>query len=183
MFHNVGMSTRKFCLTQQEANALQSAYLHAQEADTKIRYQAVRLYGTGYRVAQICDICGCSSRSLLKWARAFQLRGITALVDHRLGGNCAKLKPEQIEAIHNQLHRYTPAQLLGKDHCIGGGQFWNIGDLALLLKRDYQVTYQSKTSLRTLLAKGELSLQRPAKVYKSHNQDKVMAFEEALEKK
>src|SRR5438876_401873 len=102
MFHNVGMSPRKFCLTEPEANELQSAYLHAQEPDTKTRYQAVRLYGSGYRVVQICDICGCSSRSLLNWTRAYQLRGITALLDHRLGGNCAKLNPEQIETIHNQ---------------------------------------------------------------------------------
>jgi transposase len=122
-------------------------------------------------------------RSLLYWSRAYAERGITALVDHRDGSNAAKLKPEQIEALAQKLHRYTPAQLLGKDDCLGSEQFWNIGNLAAFLERDYQVSYQSKTSLRTLLGKCELSLQRPAKVYKSHNQDKVMAFEEALEKK
>ena len=177
------MKTRTFVLNESESTALQAAYLHCRDADTKTRYQAVRLYGLGYRVAQICDLCGCSVRSLLYWTRAYSDRGITALVDHRDGGNAAKLTPEQIEAIAQQLHRYTPAQLLGKDHCTGSEQFWNLGNLASLLQRDYQVIYQSKTSLRTLLLKCELSLQRPAKVYKSHNQDKVIAFEEALEKK
>src|SRR5882672_8334647 len=104
------MRTRNFCLTELESNQLQAAYLHCADADTKTRYQAVRLYGSGYSVAQICDICGCSMRSLLNWTRAYQLRGITALLDHRLGGNAAKLTPEQIERIHNQLHGYTPAQ-------------------------------------------------------------------------
>jgi len=177
------MKTRSFVLSEAEANALSAAYLHCQQADTKIRYQAVRLYGLGYRVAQICDICGCSIRSLLAWSRAYRDRGLSALLDHRLGGNAAKLTSEQMEQLANQLHRYTPAQLLGKDACMGSEHFWNIGPLAVLLERDYQVRYQSKTSLRTLLGKCGLSLQRPAKVYKSHNQDKVLDFEEALEKK
>jgi transposase len=34
--------------------------------------------------------------------------------------------PEQIEAVHNQLQRYSPAQLLGRDACTGEGQFWTI---------------------------------------------------------
>ncbi len=177
------MRTRQFRLTEAEANKLQVAFLHTHHADTKTRYQAVRLYGLGYRVAQIKDITGCSTTSLMEWNRAYRQGGIAALSDQRQGGNCAKLKPEQIEAIQRQLHRYTPAQLLGKDQCIGDAQFWNIGNLDTLLKRDYQVCYQSPTSLRTLLGKCELSVQRPAKQYKSHNQDKVMQFEEALEKK
>jgi transposase len=177
------MRTRTFRLTECEANQLQAAYLHCPDPDTNIRYQAVRLYGKGYGVEQICDICGCCTRSLLNWTRSYRERGITALLDHRLGGNAAKLQPHQIERIAHQLHRYTPAQLLGKDHCIAEEQFWNIGNLAALLERDYQVIYQSPTSLRTLLDKCELSIQRPAKQYKSHNQDKVIAFEEALEKK
>jgi transposase len=177
------MRTRQFRLTEAEANELQAAFLHTQNADTKTRYQAVRLYGLGYQVAQIKDITGCSTTSLMEWNRAYREGSIAALIDHRKGGNCAKLKPEQIEAIANQLHRYTPAQLLGKDHCIADEPFWNIGNLAALLKRDYQVAYKSDTSLRSLLAKCELSLQRPARVYKSHKEDKVIDFEEALEKK
>src|SRR5260370_832588 len=123
------MKTRSFCLTEAEVNQLQAAYLHCDHADTKIRFQAVRLYGTGYRVEQIQDICGCTARSLLNWTRAYADRGLTSLVDHRLGGNRARLRPEQIEAVQNQLHRYSPAQLLGREACVGDGQFWNIPDL------------------------------------------------------
>lgn len=177
------MATRNLCLTDEEANRLQAAYLHCNEADTKIRFQAVRLYGTGYRVDQILDICGCSQRSLVYWVRAYSERGLTSLVDHRLGGNRARLKPEQIEAVQNKLHQYSPAQLLGRDDCVGDGQFWTIPDLAQLLERDYAVSYQSDTSYRTLLAKCDFSYQRPAKQYKSHSQVKLMEFEEALEKK
>ena len=176
------MRTRTFRLTEQEANELQAAYLHCRNAETKIRYQAVRLYGLGYALAQIKDICACSTSSLMQWNRAYRQRGPTALLDHRLGGNRARLRPEQIEAIQNQLHRYTPAQLLGRDACLSDGQFWTVGDLAQLVERDYGVSFQSPTSYRSLLKKCDFSHQRPAKQYKSHSDFKVMAFEEALEK-
>jgi len=177
------MRTRPFRLSDEQANALQAAYLHCQDADTKIRYQAVRLYGLGYAVEQICDICVCTPRSLLRWCRTYKEGGLAALVDHRQGGNRAKLGPEQIEAVQNQLHRYTPAQLLGRDDCTGDGPFWTVTALATLLERDYGVVYQSPTSYRELLAKCDFSYQRPAKQYKSHSDFKVMDFEEALEKK
>jgi len=177
------MTTRSFHLSDEQANALQAAFLHAQDAETKTRYQAVRLYGLGYPLAQIHDICACSTRSLMRWCNAYRERGLSALLDHRLGGNRARLQPEQIETLLNQLHTYTPAQLLGRDACVGEGQFWTVGDLAQLVARDYEVTFQSPTSYRTLLGKCDLSYQRPAKQYKSHSDLKVMAFEEALEKK
>jgi len=177
------MRTRPFRLCDEQANALQAAYLHCQDTEAKTRYQAVRLYGLGYRVQQIVDICACNPRSLLRWCRAYRDHGLSGLLDHRQGGTRAKLRPEQIEAVQNQLHRYTPAQLLGRDDCTGDGQFWTVPDLAALLKRDYGVVYQSPGSYRELLAKCDFSYQRPAKQYKSHSDVKVMEFEETLEKK
>jgi transposase len=177
------MRTRTFRLTQAEANELHAAYLYCSHADTKTRYQAVRLYGQGYPVVQILDICGGSHSRLLEWTRAYKERGLTALLDHRKGGNHASLTPEQSEAVQSTLHRYTPAQRLGKDACVGEGAFWTVTDLATLLKREYALVYRSKTSYYTLLNKCGLSSQRPAKQYKSHSDLKVMAFEEELEKK
>ncbi len=177
------MNTRSLRLTQAEADELQEAYRHCQNPITKTRFQAVRLYATGYCVKQIEDICGCTARSLLNWTRAFQQGGLAALLDHRRGGNRARLKPEQIEALQNKLHGYTPAQLLGRDQCNGDGQFWTPPDLARLLEREYGVLYQSRTSYQTLLQKCGLSYQRPAKQYKSHSEAKLMDFEEMLEKK
>ena len=178
-----GVKHRLFRLTSAESGELQAAYLHCQNATTKIRYQAVRLYGVDYTVEQITDICACSRSSLLEWVAAYCQRGITALVDHRTGGNRARLTPEQLEAVQTQLHTYTPAQLLGKEKAQYDGQFWTVADLVCLLTRDYQVTYQSLTSYRKLLAHCGFSSQRPAKQYKSHSETKLMEFEETLEKK
>ena len=177
------MKKRTFRLLLAEARELQAAYLHAQDANTKIRYQAVRMYGTNYTVAQILDVCACSRTSLMEWVAAYRDRGLAALVDHRTGGNHAALTPEQIEAVQNQLHTYTPAQLLGKEQAQGDGQFWSVPDVVALLKRDYKVTYKSPTSYRNLIAKCGFSYQRPAKHYKSRSAEKIMEFEEALEKK
>lgn len=183
MSYNSGMRTRAFRLTEEQANELHAAYVQCRDADTKTRYQAVRLYGLGYAVAHIQDICACSTTSLMEWCRAYREGDLSALLDHRLGGNRALLKPQQIEAIMNQLHTYTPAQLLGRDECFREGQFWTLSDLAKLLARDYEVTFKSPTSYRTLLHRCDFSCQRPAKQYKSHSDLKVMSFEEALEKK
>lgn len=177
------MRPRAFCLTDREARELQDAYQHCQDAQDKTRYQAVRLYGSGYGVGQILDICGCSRTSLMEWAAAYRQHGLTALLDHRLGGNRARLRPDQVKAVQTKLHRYTPAQLLGRDDCVGGGEFWTVPDLARLLERDFGVLYDSPTSYRTLLQKCGLSYQRPAKQYKSHSEAKLMDFEERLEKK
>ena len=179
------MRTRGFCLSEAEANELQAAFRHCRNPDTKIRYQAVRLYGLGHPVPQILDICGCNRRSLLQWSSAYREGGIAALVDQRTGGNRAKLKAHQIQRLHRILHQFTPAQLLGKDQCSGAGEgtFWSVADLASLVQREYGVLYQSSTSYYSLLAKCAMSYQRPAKLYKSHSAAKLMAFEESLEKK
>jgi transposase len=169
------MRTRTFRLTEAEANELHAANLHMPDADTKTRFQAVRLYGLGYTVAQILDICGGSHSRLLEWTRAYRQNGLTALLDHRKGGNHAKLKPAQLETLHNQLQCYTPAQLLGRDQCVGEGQFWTVPDLARLVLREHGVRYQSTTSYYTLLDKCGLSRQCPAKQYKSHSDVKVSA--------
>src|SRR5215470_12225883 len=104
------MTTRSFHLSDEQANALQAAFLHTQDAETQTRYQAVRLYGLGYPVAHIQDICACSTRSLLRWGNDYGERGLSALVAHRRGGNRARLTPAEVESVHAHLHRYTPAQ-------------------------------------------------------------------------
>lgn len=177
------MATRHFQLTPEQSSALQTAYLHCQDADTKIRYQAVRLYGTGYPMGQILDITGCSRTSLMDWCRLYRQHGVVGLVDHRRGGNSRKLAPDQIEAIQQTLHRYTPAQRLGQDACFGNGEFWRVADLKRLVEEEYGVLYQSLVSYYTLFDKCGFSSKRPAKQYKSRSEEKAVAFEEALEKK
>lgn len=179
------MAIRKFQLSDEQSRELSQAFQDCRHAETKTRLQAVRLYGQGYSVAQIQEICGCHPRSLLRWCTDYQRGGIAALTDQRKGGNRAKLKPAQIQQVEQQLHQYTPAQLLGKDHTTGpgAGSYWNVADVARLLEQEYGLVFQTKASYYRLLAKCGMTYQRPAKQYKSHSPAKLMAFEEALEKK
>ena len=176
------MAKRKFQLTAEQDQELQAAYHQSQDAGEKMRYQAVRLYGNQYVVAEVVAITGCSRRRLLAWRRAYQQHGLGGLIDGRVGGNSAKLSAAQIEEIQRKLHLYRPHQILRPDEYSGNGEFWEIGTLATLLKVDYQVIYRSANSYRNLLRKCEFSRQRPARQYKSRNEGKVATFEEVLEK-
>lgn len=176
------MRTRTFKLNESEEQALQVAYLHCRDGATRTRYQAVRLYGLGYDVAEIMLICGCSQRSLLEWCQRYRDEGISGLVDHRVGGNRSQLQALEIEALSQLLHQYTPAQLLGPHQRHGDGTHWTVADLQQVVLDKFGVRYQSATSYRTLLDRCDFSYQRTTKQYKARNEAKVMAFEEGLEK-
>lgn len=168
-------------LTEAQACELQGAYHNCRHAQTRTRYQAVRLYGLGYPTREIEDICGCSRSSLLEWCRRYQQAGVTGLVDQRVGGNRALLIPQQRARVQHLVATYSPGQLWGCATCVGTGQFWTVGDLAHLLQQEFGISYQSETSLRELLGQCGLSYQRPAQQYKSRSARKVAEFEEQLE--
>lgn len=176
------MKNRQFVLSETAGNELQGAYHNCDDAQTKTRLQAVRLYGQGRAVQEIEQICGCSRSSLLGWCRAYRQAGIAGLLDQRKGGNSAKLQPVQIELIQNLLHSYRPEQLWGKANCRGDGQFWTVPDLARLVEERCGVRYQSDNSYRTLFQRCDFSRQRPGHFYKSRNEQAVVTFEEELEK-
>ena len=178
-----GMAKRKFNLTEAEVNELKAAYQQCRDGLTKTRYQAVRLYGTGYAVAEIEEISGCSRPSLMEWCRAYRQSGVAGLVDKRRGGNRAKLAPVELEQLQQRLEDYSPGQLLGAANCYGDGQFWTVPDLAHLVERNYGVKYKSDTSYRSLFERCNFSCQRPGSQYRSRNEMAVLEFAQQLEKK
>jgi len=177
------MDRRQFKLTEAQDQELKWAYNQCRDAPTKIRYQAVRLYGQGYSVKEIQEITGGSRPSLMEWCRAYRQFGAAGLVDKRDGGNRAKLTPLAVEHLQEQLHSYTPGQLFGSAGCYGDGQFWTVPDLAQLVERNYGVTYKSATSYRILFDRCEFSCQRAEAHYRSRHEFKVLEFEQQLEKK
>ncbi len=177
------MAKRKFELSKKEETELQWAYRHSEKGATRIRYQAVRLYGQGYPVKEIEAITGCSRPSLMEWCRAYRQEGVSGLVDKRRGGNRAKLKGPELEALQELLHIYTPQERLGQATYTKDGQFWTVPDLARIIQKQFGVTYKSATSYRELLHKCGLTRQRPGKQFKSRSTWKVIEFEAEFEKK
>jgi transposase len=176
------MAKRKFHLTQAQENELQSAERHSKDGMTKTRYQAVRLYGKRYAVAEIMAITGCSRPSLMEWCRTYRQEGVAGLIDKRKGGNHALLSAVEIEEVQRQLHNYTPVQLFGPAASSSDGQFWTVAELARLVQQRFGVVYQSRTSYYTLFEKCGFSRQRPGAPYRSRSQLQVSEFEDRLEK-
>jgi transposase len=174
------MAKRKFSLSTEEQKELLRAYRTCKDADTRTRYQAVRLYGTGLPEAEIEQITGCSRTSLLEWCRAYRADPSQGLVDKRVGGNRAKLSSLQVEELQQRLHQYTPKERLGSKAT--DGQFWSVADLALVVQERYGIEYQSRTSYIRLLHVCGFSYQKTEKVFKSRSTTKVAEFEEQLEK-
>jgi len=176
------MAKRKFKLTEAERKELQKAYQGCKDAATRTRYQAVRLYGEDYAEQEIEQITGCSRTSLMEWCRAYREDHAQGLVDHRAGGNHAKLSQLQIEALQQKLHQYTPKELLGARASTADGQFWTVADLTFIVREQYGVEYKSRTSYTRLLSLCGFSYQKTEKIFKSRSQTKVADFEEQLEK-
>jgi transposase len=158
-------------------------YQNTKDGPTRTHCQVVRLYGSGYHVPEIINLTGCNRTSLMEWCRAFARQGIAGLRDKRLGGNHAKLSAQQREEVKRKLHEYTPAQLLGPQAATPDGQFWTVEDLHRSLLRWYGIEYRGRNFYTELLGQCGFSYQHPAKVYKSHHQEKVAALDEQLEKK
>jgi len=175
------MAKRQFVLTEDRVNELIGAHAHCKDGPARTRLLAVRLYGTGYLVRQIMEITGCSRTSLLEWCRKYQLCGTEGLMDHRLGGNHAKLKPAQVDETRRLVHEYTPRGLLGLETATADGQYWTVRDLVRLVERRFGVTYRSINSYYRLFRLCGFTPQRPARQYRSRRESQVAAFEAALE--
>jgi transposase len=176
------MAKRKFKLTEAERKELLGVSRVCNDAATRTRYQAVRLYGEGYPEKEIEQITGCNRTSLMEWCRAYREDPSQGLVDKRVGGNRAKLSPLQIEEVQNTLHQYTPQERLGRKASTADGQFWTVEDLVVLVRERYGVEYQSRTSYSSLLRRCGFSYQKTEKIFKSRSEAKVADFEEQLEK-
>ena len=176
------MKSRKFNLTVEQEKELEIAYDYCEKVSTRSRYQAVRLYGKGYEVKEICQICGCSVRSLLEWCHHYECEGISGLVDKRNGGNRAQLSHYEKEELQGLLHQYRPNQWFSAEAYAGNGEFWDRALLAKVVQAKYGVVYKSQSTYRELFAACEFSYQRTTHQYKSRNEFKVIEFEEQLEK-
>lgn len=176
------MAERHYRLIEAQVNELIAAYAQTTDGPTRTRLLAVRLYGTGYAVAEISEITRCSRTSLMEWCQKYLEQGPDALADHRAGGNSRKLKPEQVAELQERLHQYRPRAVFGSDTATAEGRFWTVADLQRAIQRWYGVHYQSRTSCLTLFARCGFSYQRPARVFKSRREADVATFEEMVEK-
>ena len=162
MWHNRGMGKRKFQLTPEQINELQGAYQQCDDGATKIRYQAVRLYGSGYAAEEVIEITGCSRRRLLAWCRSYREYGVAGLIDRRAGGNSAKLRAVKWKQYKTNCTSIVPISCLVPMRTAAMANSGGCANWRCCWNETYGVVYQSKTSYRNLLKRCGLSRQRPA---------------------
>jgi transposase len=175
------MAERKFMLTPEQVAELTAAYKQTNNGREKRRYQAVRMYGTGYSTDQIIDVTCCSRSALMGWVRAYQHGGVAALADHYIGGNRAKLTSEQIEQVKAHLQQ-PPAEVLPDDLAHRGGDFWTIADLRVAVKHWFGVTWRHDSSYRDLLHRCDFSYHKAQKQYKRRTESEVSDCEAEITK-
>ena len=176
-------TNRRFQLNEQQVQELKYAFQETADGPTRTRLQAARLYGSGYSVADIQDITGCSRRSLLRWCQKYREQGIDGLMDQRQGGNRALLSDRQLDDVHDKLHTYRPVDVLGPDRvATASGQHWTVPDLQQALQQWHSVAYKTSSSYRELFHRCGFSYQRSAKVFRTRSAKQVAEFEEQLEK-
>jgi transposase len=176
------MKPRTFQLSDTDARAMMAAYEATNDGPYRTRLQAVRLYGLGYTTTDITTITGCARSSLMDWCRAYGAGGVTALTDHRTGGNHAKLSHEQIADLSTKLRLYTPCSLFGSQTASADGQTWTVVDLVQAVTFWYGVTYKSTVSYYSLFDRCDFRYLQPAKAFRSRSERAVAAFEVQLEK-
>jgi len=116
------------------------------------------------------------------WCRSYREEGIAGLRDHRVGGNRAKLSAQQLEEVRERLLMYSPRAILGPHTQTVTGQYWTVEDLAQVVQRWYDITWDSRTSYHSLFARCGFTYQRTEKVYKSRRERDVAEFEAQVEK-
>lgn len=172
---------REFKLNREAIEELLQAERVIEDATTRMRLVAVRLYGCGEAESKIEQVTQCNRGSLVRWCRRYRTQGVAGLLDQRLGGNHRLLQPGQIEAACGLMQRFTPRQLFGAGGCHNEG-FWNVVDVKRLIEREYGVVYRHTSSYHNLLKTSGMSYQRTQRYYKSRREDDKVAFEEQLEK-
>jgi transposase len=168
--------------TEAQDQELQRAFVNEKDGATRIRYQAVRLYGQGDAVGAICRITGCSRTSLMEWWSKYGRQGPDGLRDHRDGRNRAKLRAGQLADLRDRLDQYTPRDVVGPHTHTASGQHWTVEDLARAMQNWYGISWKTRASYRTLFARWGFTYQRTEKVYKSRRDRQVAEFEAQVEK-
>ena len=145
------MAKRKFNLTAEQEQELQDYIDACTHAPTRTRYQAILFYYSGMPVEEITNRLGCSRASVMNWCQVYRLLGIKILEDQRVGGNNAKLSPEQLDDLVFRINTLTPRNVFDNRSATEEGDQWTVEDLYKAIKDWYGVRYRSRTSYYTLL--------------------------------
>lgn len=146
-----------------------------------IRTQTVYLNLKGYTHKQIAEITLKSIDAIEKWITLFNKQGIDGLKDKPT--NMARhytLSKEQKDKIKKLINKNSPVQLGLK------GEFWNPNLLKQLVKREFNVVYESRKAYIDLLKYCGFTYQKvqykDSRENKEHKEHEKLRLEKKLKK-
>jgi transposase len=173
------MTQRQFHLSDSDLQAFRTREQQTRDTHELKRLQAVRLYGSGFPMAQILQMVVASESRLRQWVQLYRAGGLTALQSKWQGNNAKKLTDAQRADLRTRLTASTPRSWHLSDRL-----FWTTSDVQTAIEQWYGVVYASARSYVYLMHECGFSFQRTRKVYRSRAHDQTIAdFEAELEKK
>ena len=140
------MREKRFRLDPERAEELRQACQASKDGPLRTRCLAVRLYASGYTLGEVMQIAGCSRTSLMDWCRRYRKAGVAGLIDHRMGGNRAKLRVDQIEELKELLNRSGPGEARGGETAGADARSWTVDDLERVVEKWFHIRYESRSS-------------------------------------
>jgi transposase len=116
-------------LRQEVARSPQSRYLH--------RLYCLTLVGAGWNCHEVANIFGDHPRSVERWVRTYQQRGIEGLKEKPHGGRHSILSNAQLRELETALKSSPAEQGYGADA-------WNSGLLRLEILRRFGLTFSGR---------------------------------------
>jgi transposase len=133
--------------------ALQDEIRRNEQSRYDHRLHGVLLVAHGMTCPKVAELLGDSTRSVESWAKAFERRGLCALVEKAGRGRKARLNQDQLKIIDQAL-RETP-QAMGLE-----GNLWDGKTLSAFIKQSFDIELKVRQCQR-LFRQLEFRLRKP----------------------
>jgi transposase len=159
------MAVQDFRLTENERESLTILHKGCIDKKTADRIKAILLVDKGYTYQQIEEILLIDERTLGRYKKAFQEKGIPGLVSDNYKGGFFKLSDEQISLLKEELDSkpYSTAQ-----------------EICAFVMKQFKITYTAQGMVQTLHRLGysyKKTSPVPGKIDKAHQQEFVKMYE------
>lgn len=155
------MDTRHFKLTKEAERELEQAEMNCRDVKERRRIQAVRLFGSGEALTTLVKVVQASERTIRRWAKRYDERGLAGLGQPPTAGNHRKLTRTERALVVQTLREASPVSVRVSERTQ-----WSVTDVRELVKMRHKVVYVGAASYHALLHEAGLSYQHVAKVYR-----------------
>jgi len=164
--------------TTEQVDALRAFVKQAKTASEIERARALLTLAKGKKRAEVAEIFEVHMDTLDGWQTAFKRGGIAGIRNNPYPGNHRKLTREQKDEIKKTITEKTPQEL-----GLSEKRFWTVRLLKSLIKKEYDVVYDSEATYRKLFYSFGFSCHKPGKHNRNQRPKEVERFRVAVKKR